>query len=313
MSKFKNFILYCLAFLFSRSPLAGSEVKIGATNLASYMVKTSQGQIAVWDSKPMSGAGYPTIIFLHGHCANKIFFSQQMASPLLAKYRLICLDLPGYGESTPPIDPEKTYSFPGFADAVAEVVDLLKLQNIAVVGWSLGGHVGLELTSKLDQLKGLLITGAPPIEISAEGLSRGFRIPNPKILECFGKGNLTEEEAELMATISGYDYSKEKRFIVEAIFQTSEGAKTIYPQSILKGIGQNELDIVRNWPRPIAVIAGENDAAINTDYILHEVNFRNLWRNKVHVIANAGHAVQMEQPNEFNKLLEEFSQDVFKN
>jgi len=105
-------------------------------------------------------------------------------------YRLICIDLPGYGESDAPTLPVKTYSFPGFADAVTEVINSLELENFIVVGWSLGGHVALELTSRLPQLQGLLITGTPPIEVSAEGLGKGFRIANPKILECFGKGDL---------------------------------------------------------------------------------------------------------------------------
>lgn len=48
----------------------------------------------------------------------------------------------------------------------------------------LGGHVGLELTSMLPELKGLLITGTPPIEVSADGFSKGFKIVDPKILEC---------------------------------------------------------------------------------------------------------------------------------
>jgi len=158
-----------------------------------------------------------------------------------------------------------------------------------------------------------LITGTPPIEISAQGLSRGFKVANPKILECFGKGNLTYEEAELFATIAGYDYSKEKKFIVDAIMQTDDRAKTIYPQSILKGVGQNELKIVNKWPFPIAVIAGEQDAGINNDYIIQQVKFKNLWREKVHVIPNAGHAVFMEKPVEFNTILEQFFQEVFGN
>lgn len=196
---------------------------------------------------------------------------------------------------------------------VSEVIDYLKLDNFILVGWSLGGHIALELTNKLPKLKDILITGTPPFEISAEGLSKGFRITNPKILECFGKGNLSEEEAELFATLSGYDYSIEKRFIVDAILQTDFGAKTIYPQSILKGIGLNEVVIVNEWAHPIAVIAGGKDAGINNDYIIHEVQFRNLWRGKVHVIPDAGHAVQMDQPDKFNALLNDFLQDIFKN
>lgn len=281
-------------------------------NMLDYNIKTSQVHIAIRDSEPMGDENHPTLIFIHGHCTNKTFFSEQMKSHLLDEYRLIALDLPGYGESEPPKNPEKVYNLTGFADVVVEVIDKLKLKNLIVVGWSLGGHVALELTTKLPQLKGLLITGTPPIEISAEGLGRGFRMSNPKIRECYGKGNLTEEEAELLATISGYDYTIEKRFLVDAVLATDDGAKTIYPQSIIKGIGQNELTIVRDWPHPICVIAGEKDAGINNDYILHEVVFGNLWRSKVHIILEAGHAVHMEQPEKFNLLLKEFCLDIFK-
>lgn len=274
-----------------------------------FFINTSQGKIAIWDSKP--DVDSPSIVFIHGHCTNKSFFSYQMLSPNLAEYRLICMDLPGYGESDPPEDPEKVYSFPGFAEIVVEVIHLLKLKNIIIVGWSLGGHIAIELTTRLDQLQGLLITGAPPIAISAEGLSRGFKIVDLEIQKCFGKGNLSEEEAERMATLSGYDYTEKTRFIVDAILKTDEGAKVIYPRSILNGIGQNEIDIVSEWLHPIAVVVGENDRGINNDYIINEVKFRNLWKNKVQVILNSGHAVHMEQPEEFNSLLKEFLKDVF--
>ena len=277
----------------------------------SQKIKTTQGQVSIWDTKPNSKSSDPTVIFIHGHCTNKTFFSSQISSPLLTNYRMISLDLLGYGKSDVPMNPEKVYCFPGFAKIVSEVVRSLDLKNIVIVGWSMGGHVALELTSQLNQLKGILITGTPPIEISAEGLSKGFRVADPKILECFGKGNLSYQEAELLATISGYDYTEAKKFLVDAILETDEGAKTIYPRSIINGVGQDGLEIVQKWPNPIAVIAGENDSGINNDYIIHEVKFRNLWRNKVHVIPNAGHAVHMERPTEFNLILSDFLKDIF--
>lgn len=281
------------------------------TGGATYFTQTEQGAIAVWDSKPSAKKDAPTVVFVHGHCANKEFFFNQMESPQFKNFRLIAIDLPGYGKSERPKDPVQVYNFPGFAKAVAAVVSNLELENFVIVGWSLGGHVALETTALLDRLKGLLIFGTPPIEISAKGLGRGFKVVNPKILECFGKGNLSEEEAELFATVSGYDYTKEKRFIVDAILNTDEGAKTIYPQSILKGIGHNELTIVQTWPKPIAVLGGERDAGINNDYIINEVEFRNLWNNKVYLIPNAGHAPHLDQPEDFNNLLAQFLNDIF--
>lgn len=73
------------------------------------IVTTSQGSIAVWDTKPEVD-NLPTVLFLHGHCTNKEFFYQQMKSHLFSDYRLIAIDLPGYGESSPPIDPNMEWS-----------------------------------------------------------------------------------------------------------------------------------------------------------------------------------------------------------
>ncbi len=278
-----------------------------------YKVEISSGKVAYWDSKPQANPEEPTLVFLHGHITNKCFFTSQFNSPSLKKYRIICIDLPGYGESDAPNNPEKVYSWPGYAESVKEVIRVLGLQNVIVIGWSLGGHVGLELTSLLPQLKGLLITGTPPIEVSADGFSKGFKIVDPKILECFGKGNLSLEEIELLARANGYDGSANKQFIKDAIFQTDEGAKVIYPRSILNGVGQNEIEIVRNWPRPIAVIAGADEVLINNEYIINEVPFANLWNEQVYLVQHSGHFVHMEQPQIFNEIVQKFARDVFNN
>ncbi len=278
-----------------------------------YKVEIASGKVAYWDSKPRANPSDPTFIFIHGHFANKQFFSSQFKSPLLKEYRIICIDLPGYGESDAPNIPEKVYSWPGYAESVEAVVHALDLQNVIVIGWSLGGHVGLELTSRLPRLRGLLITGTPPIEISAEGFSKGFKVVDPKILECFGKGNLSREEIDFLARANGYDGSANKQFIRDAILQTDEGAKVIYPRSILNGVGQNEIEIVRNWPRPIAVIAGADDLLVNNEYIINEVPFANLWRGHVHLVPHSGHFVHMEQPQIFNEIVQKFAQDVFNN
>ncbi|MEX5669884.1 alpha/beta hydrolase, partial [Pseudomonas neuropathica] len=79
------------------------------------------------------------------------------------------------------------------ASIVTEIIQTMNLNNIVIVGWSLGGHIALELTSLLPHLQGLLITGAPPIEVSPAGLNLGFKALDPKIFECFGKGNLSYE------------------------------------------------------------------------------------------------------------------------
>lgn len=273
------------------------------------LIKTPQAFISLLDSNEQGNKEDPAVLFLHGHCANKNFFQNQLKAKAFQDYRLLALDLPGYGNSSTPEDPDKVYCFTGFADIVAEVIQTKNLENIIVVGWSLGGHVALELTTRLPQIKGLLITGAPPIEVSSAGLAKGFKT-NPKLLECFGKAKLTYEEAELFASISGYNYSDEKKFILDAVLNTDEGARTIYPRSIFKGKGLNQVKIVSEWPHPIAVVAGEKDIGINNQYIINDVKFKNLWTNKVYSIQGGGHAVFIERFLEFNAILLKFLKDV---
>lgn len=252
----------------------------------------------------------PAVVFIHGHCTNRTFFHKQFESPLFDSYRLVAFDLPGYGDSDPPKEPEKTYNFPGFANVAAEVIHHLSLKNTVILGWSLGGHVALELLPLDGHIQGLIISGTPPIEISSTGFNQGFKPLEPAVAKFFGKGSLTRIEAEDLAKISGYDGTLEKEFLVQAILDTDEGAKTIYPASIAKGIGQNELNIVRKFACPIAVIGGELDSAVNYEYI-KKVPFKNIWRNQVFLIPDAGHAVFLEKPSEFNQLVKEFLQDIF--
>jgi pimeloyl-ACP methyl ester carboxylesterase len=63
---------------------------------------------------------------------------------------------------------------------------------------------------------------------------------------------------------------------------------------------------LKSGAEPIAVIAGQDDPAINNDYIINEVSFANLWRSQVHLIPGAGHAPHYHQSEAFNALLAAF-------
>ncbi|MGQ3888643.1 alpha/beta fold hydrolase [Legionella sp. CNM-1927-20] len=263
--------------------------------------------LSIWEKNPKAPI---SLLFLHGHCTNKTFFHHQMNAEVFKSYHRIAIDLPGYGQSPPPLAPLQTYNFPGFANAIITALQSLAIEKLVIIGWSLGGHVALEMVDKVPQLMGLLLTGTPPFEVSLQGIQKGFKALDAKIMACFGKKNLTYTEAQLLASVSGYDESAEKEFLVDAILATDEDARVLYPQSIIDGIGRNQCDIVATWDKPIAIVGGKNDIAINYDYVQHEITFKNLWRNKIHFIKNAGHAVMLDKPCEFNRLILEFIHDL---
>ena len=83
----------------------------------------------------------PTIVFHHGVAANRELWSRWV--PILGEYyRLLRLDMRGYGRSdAPPSD--FTWSFDALADDLHCVLDHAGLERVHLVGESIGGTVAL--------------------------------------------------------------------------------------------------------------------------------------------------------------------------
>jgi pimeloyl-ACP methyl ester carboxylesterase len=86
------------------------------------------------------GAGDP-VILLHGGLANADAWGNQV--PAFAEhYRVIVADSRGHGRST---RSEQPYSYQLMAADVLALMDELEVERAAIVGWSDGGIIGLEL------------------------------------------------------------------------------------------------------------------------------------------------------------------------
>ncbi len=92
---------------------------------------------------------------------------------MAAKHRFIAFDLPGNGQSSDAIDPRRSYALPGLADAVIELLHKLGVEEAIVFGWSLGGHIGMEMIPRFPGMRGLMICGAPPV--GHDQMPQGFR------------------------------------------------------------------------------------------------------------------------------------------
>lgn len=97
------------------------------------------------------------VIFLHGNSLSSEVFSAQSFS-----FPVVTIDLPGHGRSQPAEKPEETYSMPGYAKVIGDVIAQLGLKEYILAGHSLGGHIAVNAAKDLDSLKGLVIFGTPP-------------------------------------------------------------------------------------------------------------------------------------------------------
>ena len=82
------------------------------------------------------------MVALHGLGATKGSFLPTVAA-LSPRFRIIAIDLPGFGDSDKPIG--AAYDAPYFANAVVDALDALGLERAHVVGNSMGGRVAIEV------------------------------------------------------------------------------------------------------------------------------------------------------------------------
>lgn len=267
------------------------------------VIKTSHADIALSET---SGGGLP-VLLIHGNSSCKEVFAKLLGGPIGDTYRVIAIDLPGHGASSNAVNPEKSYSMPGYADAAVETLGALGVTHAAVFGWSLGGHIALEMVPCFDGIVGLMISGAPPVGQGAEKVMAGFK-PSPNA-GLVGKPDLTAEETEifLYATYGG---SVDPVFR-KALARADGRARALMFQTLLTGQISDQKAIAENCPVPIAIVNGADDLLVNSDYV-GSLAYKNLWDEHCYVLRGAAHVPFLQAPDAFEPLFGRFMSDMQK-
>lgn len=251
------------------------------------------------------GHGVP-LVMIHGAGTSKDVFAKQIGTALGEMYRIVALDLPGHGESSNAVDPTATYSFGGFAKVVSAVLDELDIDRAAVFGWSLGGHVGIEMLATDPRVAGLMITGAPPVNRGPIGLMRGFQMHRDMLLA--SKERFSDDDVLRFLRLC-YRENEIPVTFVEDVRRADGAARTGVFKATMKGQDSDQKRVVEKSPVPVAVVNGEFEPVARLPYV-GNLGYQNLWSGKVHVIPGAGHAPFWEKPDHFNVLLHRFMGDM---
>lgn len=267
-----------------------------------FSILTKDGAIAVTDT----GGSGPPLVLLHGAGASGAVFSAQFESPLTGHFRLVAIDLPGHGRSDRFARPETGYTLPHVAAALARIFPHLGIERAVVYGWSLGGHIAIEMMARFPELfAGAAISGAPPNEPGTLGTLRAFHLNPTSLLTA--KPNLSFNEAARLARLFYGDDAGSDH--IATILATDPQARPRMMYSVLRGDGANQKQVVQTSPVPLAVFHGAMDRTVRAGY-LTGLDYANLWDGKVHIIPHAGHAPFLAAPNTFNALLHRFATEA---
>lgn len=282
--------------------------------MSSVTLDTEHGSINVTDTRLENGN--PVLLLIHGNSSSsKIWRHIFTAEAITSQYRVISFDLPGHGVSSDAPNPEKSYWMRGYADLTLRILQDLKIRKVTVLGWSLGGHIGIELISLLQdssiELKGLMIVGTPPV-LGINQINEGFRsqdihlgfaaqnVWEPGVAEEFAKTSAAAGKPELYESWM-LDHGKRTdgraRKIMWARFLDVENG----------GVDQRKL--VENTDVLIAVVNGADEPYVSLEY-LDGIRWKSLWRGKCNRLEGLKHAPFWEEPKAFNVLLLEFLEDA---
>ena len=104
------------------------------------------------------GQGTP-VLLLHGWGSNYKCFTN-LINVLKSKYRVLAIDLPGFGESSML---DRCFCVDDYADVVSDFINKMSLDRVILIGHSYGGRIILKLNSRQNKfsiIKNVLIDAA---------------------------------------------------------------------------------------------------------------------------------------------------------
>lgn len=131
-----------------------------------------------------------TIVFLHGWGADKDNL-QRVYRPLESDYRIISLDLPGFGEST---CPTSSWNSMDYARDIANFLDRIGVNNYSLVGHSFGGKIATLITYLYPKRINKLILIAASVLRNRHGIQWYFQVYSFKLMKLFFRFFLKKRE-----------------------------------------------------------------------------------------------------------------------
>lgn len=240
-------------------------------------------------------------LLIHGNSSSKEIFARQFRALESAGLGVVAPDLPGHGESDRSNMPRKTYSFPGYAALLHGLMTRLGYRSYHIVGWSLGGHIGLEMLARYSEVRSLMLTGTPPVRLNPEGVSAGFRWTPSTALA--GRWRFSSDDCQrYVRAMMGSNRAVQEH--LRAAARTDGNARYWMVRNGMAGVGSDEVETVCTDKRPIAIVQGATDPFVKIEYI-DGLSYRNIWKGRP-VLLDAGHAPHWQVPATFNRHMREF-------
>jgi pimeloyl-ACP methyl ester carboxylesterase len=282
----------------SQNLLQPTNASAQASEMAAYGFASVAGTRLFYETK---GSG-PAVVLIHGGQLDSRMWDDQF--PILAKqFTAIRYDVRGYGGS---FRPDQLYSD---ADDLAGLLDYLKVREAHIVGLSLGGRIAVDFAlAHPNRVKSLTLAGpglsgyeapnAEEADVRMWNLVKAARDDGPeKVTELWLKDPYMApamEQARLVGRLRKLSRENAHCWLGNPILQRSPNP-----------LAAKRLDEIKV---PVLLVLGNRDVPQIKACI--ETLEKGIRGSKKVVIEGAGHMVNMEKPEDFNKAMFAFLESL---
>lgn len=238
------------------------------------------------------GSG-PAVIFIHGFLENKNMW-KHFIPHLAGSRKIICLDLPGHGESD---CIGYVHTMEEMAECVYELIGHLNLRRVTLVGHSMGGYVALAFAEKYpDHVRNLVL-----YQSTARADSEWKKKDRLRAIELVKKNH----KSFIRNSIPMLFRPVNRKRYREQINEIKEEALKTPLQGVIAAIDgmrqRPDREILLKFPPyPVHIIAGDKDPRIPIEESVEQAEASD--EVHLHVIKGCGHMSYIEAIDETLKI-----------
>lgn len=257
------------------------------------------------------GSGKETLILVHGLASNAGFW-RYVIPELSKQYRVIVVDLPGYGKSS-----KEPYSFTlsFYAEQVKRLADHLGIKKFVYAGHSMGGQIGLIFAMKYPQMLEKLVLAAPA---GVEEFERGEGDWLRSVITIKGVKTTPEEGIRRNLANNFYTWDSKWEWMVEErvrMAKASDFEDFCYTvtRCVNAMLDEPTFNKLKSIKVPTMIVYGKYDGLIPNPYLnpgftadVFTWGASQIPDCKLVEIDECGHMLQIEKPEAFVNAVKDF-------
>ncbi len=263
----------------------------------------------------LNPGGKQALVFIHGLGSYLKFWRYQLDAFAARGYRVIAVDLPGYGKSDKPAS--FPYTTEAMADAVRELTRIVGVEKPILVGHSMGGQTALSYAIRFpEDLRALVLTSPAGFEEFSRREKEWLKkVITVRLIE-------QSDEYGIWGSVRRSNFHRwrpELDWLIEERVRVAQGPEfDRYAYANVKTVaGLADDDFVRkslgDVKAPTIILYGDSDELIPNPFLHGGFTSSIMRYGHEHIpgstlvqLSGCGHTIQMDCPREYNEAVVAF-------